>query len=145
MEYINFTQDKIPEVVDLFMQAFNNSSWGDSWTPETVTKRLMQMTGRPCDDGLICKKDGKPVGLILGTEEQYDKEIHFTIKEFCTHPDFKGQGIGKNLLAAFEKRLKEKGIDKTFLMTIEGEGTVGVYEKFGYVISDGMVMMEKKL
>lgn len=110
-----------------------------------VTKRLTQQISSPYDYGIIGELDGKIAGMILGNEEQYDHEIHFTVKEFCTSVDCRGQGIGRKMMSELEKRLKERGVDKIFLTTIQGEGTVGVYQKLGYDISVDMVMMEKKI
>ncbi|MDV0446106.1 Acetyltransferase YpeA [Methanimicrococcus sp. At1] len=145
MEFSEFTQDRIPDLTEMFIHAFNTPPWSDNWTHESVSKRLHQQTSSPYDYGLICEIDGNVAGLIIGNEEQYCDEIHFTIKEFCTGIDFRGRGLGRKMMSELEKRLKERGIDKIFLTTIQGEGTVGVYRKLGYGISGDMVMMEKEI
>lgn len=145
MKFCDFTPDRIPDVTDMFIKAFNTPPWQDTWTEETVTKRLTQQISSPYDYGIIGEIDGKVAGMIIGNEEQYCDGIHFTIKEFCTGVDFRGMGVGRKMIAELEKRLKAKGIDKVFLVTIQGEGTVGVYRKMDYAVSSDMVMMEKKI
>ncbi len=145
MKFSEFTEDRIPDVTEMFIKAFNTPPWSDNWTEETVSKRLTQQISSPYDYGIIGEIDGKIAGMIVGNEEQYDNELHFTIKEFCTSVDCRGQGIGRKIMRELEDRLKKRGVDKIFLTTIQGEGTVGVYEKLGYGVSADMVMMEKKI
>ncbi|MDR0767684.1 MAG: GNAT family N-acetyltransferase [Methanosarcinales archaeon] len=138
------TQDRISDVTDLFIAAFNAPPWNDTWTRETAELRLKQQLSSPYDYGLICEIDGDIVGMVIGHEEQYCDEIHFTIREFCTRVDLRGQGIGKKIIRELDYLLKERGVHKVFLATIPSEGTVGVYQKLGFEIND-MVMMEKRL
>ncbi|WNY23618.1 Acetyltransferase YpeA [Methanimicrococcus hongohii] len=145
MKFSEFTFNRIPEVSDIFIEAFNAPPWNDNWTKETAEKRLKQQLSSPYDYGLICEIDGKIAGMIIGKEEQYCDEIHFTIKEFCTSIDFRGQGIGRKIIQELESRLKERGVHKIFLATIQSEGTVGVYQKMDFEISSDTVTMEKKI
>ncbi|MBR3952404.1 MAG: GNAT family N-acetyltransferase, partial [Oscillospiraceae bacterium] len=82
-------------------------------------------------------------GMILGEEEQYFDGVIFNIKEFCVRNDLRGKGIGTELLAEFERRLKGMGIRETVLMTnLEDEE---FYKKRGFHRSRGVIYMGKEL
>lgn len=145
MTFSNLTKEDIPDISKIFMNAFNAPPWNDQWTLKTAQKRLYQMFVTEEDFGLIYETDGKNAAFILGREEQYCNEKWFTIKEFCTDPQFQGKGFGKKLFEEFEKRLKEKGINKIFLVTLRDEKTSKVYENLGFEECVGMMMMEKEI
>lgn len=55
------------------------------------------------------------------------------IKRMYTHPQFRGNGIGSNLLSELEKWASELAYDKCILETgIRQPEAIGLYEKNGY-------------
>lgn len=90
MKFSELTQDRLPEVTGLFIEAFNAPPWNDNWTKETAEKRLKQQFSSPDDYGLICEIDGQIACMVIGKEEQYCDDRHFMIQEFCTRVDLHG-------------------------------------------------------
>jgi ribosomal-protein-alanine N-acetyltransferase len=61
-------------------------------------------------------------------------EIH--IATVATHPDFRKQGIGKNLLLHAMRSAKEEGAQTAFLEVREGNfAAIEMYHQFGFVES----------
>ena len=145
MTYEPLSETHLPEIIEMYVAAFNAPPWNDKWTAETATKRLRQMMHCEGFMGLVCYKDKAPCGMILGNVEHYFDCTHFVIKEFCVRLDLRGFGIGAKLLHEFETRLKACGVGKIYLLTSRTEETERFYQKRGYESWNSMVMMGKSL
>ncbi|MCL2564133.1 MAG: GNAT family N-acetyltransferase [Oscillospiraceae bacterium] len=145
MIYEPINESHLPELVEMYAEAFNAPPWNDNWTAETAAKRLRQMIN--CDGfmGLACYKDAVPSGMILGNIEHYFDSTHFHIKEFCVRQSLRGTGAGTQLLKEFETRLKTHGVGKIYLITSRTEETETFYLKKGYNGENNMVVMGKSL
>ena len=95
--------------------------------------------------GVKACENEKIIGIILGNHEYYYDGMHFNIKEFCVDSDIKGRGIGSQILEEFICRLKEKGIIKIYLSTLQSDSTIKFYEKNGITYSKDNVVLEKNI
>jgi len=145
MIYEAMNEKQLPEIVDMYIDAFNAPPWNDKWTRETATKRLRQMINCEGFMGLVCCKDNILSGMILGNVEHYFDCTQFHIKEFCVRLDLRGSGVGAQLLRAFESRLEACGVEKLYLFTSRTDETELFYQKRGYSCWNDMVMMGKSL
>lgn len=145
MIYEPITETHLPEIVKMYIDAFNAPPWNDKWSRETATKRLRQMMNCEGFMGLVCYKDNILCGMILGNVEHYFDCTHFHIKEFCVDPSLKSTGVGSQLLHTFEKQLEACGVDQIYLFTSRTEETEAYYQKKGYRTWENMVMMGKSL
>ena len=145
MEYQLIDEPLLPQLCSLYIEAFNAPPWNDGWTTETIQKRLTQMMHCEGFYGLACFEEGVLCGMLLGNHEQFYDGMHFNIKEFCVRHSLRGSGIGTSLLAEFERRLLEHGIDVVYLCTSRTDETEAFYQKRGFTSWNGMVMMGKSL
>jgi len=145
MIYEPINENHLPEIIPMYIEAFNAPPWNDRWIKETATARLRQMMNCEGFMGLVCYKDKLLSGMILGNVEHYFDCTHFHIKEFCVGLSLRGSGIGAELLSEFEKRLDACGVDKIYLFTSRTDETEQFYQKRGYSSWDDMVIMGKSL
>lgn len=145
MDFIEIDQQDIPGLTSMYIKTFNSSPWNDEWTVDTASKRLHQLINCEGFYGLKAFEDNILCGMILGSEEQFYNGIMFNIKEFCVENDRREKGIGTQILAEFEKRLRDKGVNEIILFTSREDGTEGFYKKRGFHSIETMVMMGKEL
>lgn len=145
MKYSELEIKDLDEVVLLFIKAFNKEPWNDKWTRDTAYNRLKQMINCEGYYGVKACENEKIIGIILGNHEYYYDGMHFNIKEFCVDSDIKGRGIGSQILEEFICRLKEKGIIKIYLSTLQSDSTIKFYEKNGITYSKDNVVLEKNI
>jgi len=80
----------------------------------------------------VAELDGRVVAMLVAW--LIVDEVH--IATVATHPDFRKQGIGKNLLVYVLRSAKEEGALTSFLEVRESNlAALEMYRKFGYVES----------
>jgi GNAT superfamily N-acetyltransferase len=136
----------IPKLAEIYVKTYNAPPWNDEWTISTATKKLDEMINCRNSFGLVCFDDeSNIIGIIIGSSETYYNCKQFFIKDFLILPDFQGRGIGSRLMNELEGRLKDMGINKTYLITSRTNKTEKYYHKRGYTSWDGIVVMGKYL
>ncbi|MEW6092608.1 MAG: GNAT family N-acetyltransferase [Chloroflexota bacterium] len=106
--------------------------------PEEVQKKLT----RDPDLFLVAELDGKLVGTVLGGFDGrrglvYHLAVDTSVRE---------RGIGALLMEEVEKRLKDKGCIRTYLLvTTENEHAMRFYEKRGWSRMDTVFVYGKDL
>jgi ribosomal-protein-alanine N-acetyltransferase len=77
----------------------------------------------------VTEFDGRVVAMLVGW--LIVDELH--IATIATHPDFRGQGIGKKILLHALRAAQEEGVVKSFLEVRAGnEIAQKMYREFGY-------------
>ena len=137
----NMTRDRMDEYVGVFRKAFGGAPWNEPWTGEQAEGRLCGFVDTMTSYGLAAEVDGRIVGFVLGQFEPYYDGLRFCVQEFCCAQQ--GSGIGTALLSELERRLKEKGVVRTYLMTIHGDSTEGYYQRRGYTTDPDNIWMYK--
>lgn len=145
MVFRNITNNDISILAHIYVETYNCPPWNDEWTIELATQKLDELINC-CDSyGLVCVDDNKIIGAIVGNSEIYYNCQQFFIKDFFVMPSYQGKGIGGTLMNELEKKLKYKGIQKTYLFTSRTDKTEIFYQKRGYKSWNDMVMMGKDL
>ena len=134
-------QEDLDRYVGVFLEAFRGEPWNEPWTRETAGKRLSQFMGTGSFFGLALEEDAAVIAFVLGQYEQYYDGPRFYIQEFCCVRQ--GCGYGTTLLTEMERRLKDQGVVRTYLMTIHGDATEGYYQRRGYVTDPENIWMYK--
>lgn len=143
MDYREIVLEDIQELAKIYAETFNSDPWYDKWTRKTAEKRLYQMANNGGFFGILSCDESGITGMIMGESEQYFDGVIFNVKEFCVKNELRGKGIGTELLAEFERRLKGMGIRETVLMTnLEDEE---FYKKRGFHRSRGIIYMGKEM
>lgn len=141
----DFKYDYLDECINLFISAFNSEPWNDKWDINTASRRLQDIYKSPNFKGLVCKKDNKIVGVIMGNYEQWYEGLHFNIKEFFIDINNQKSGIGSKMLRNLERHLKESNVNSIHLFTAKGYKTEGFYIRNGYESPSTMTMMTKDI
>ena len=89
-----------------------------------------ELTDNPASRCWVADLDGRIVGMVVAW--LIVDEIH--IATFATHPDFRKQGIGKDLLLHTLRSAKADGALTSFLEVREGNDiALEMYRKLGFV------------
>ena len=98
--------------------------------PWPVRSFQFELTDNPASRCWVADLDGRIVGMVVAW--LIVDEIH--IATFATHPDFRKQGIGKDLLLHTLRSAKADGALTSFLEVREGNDiALEMYRKLGFV------------
>ena len=97
----------------------------DSWQEEAIASQLTSAIGR----SFVAECDGVVAGYISMYVIIDEKEI----VNVCTDPEYRGLGIGSNLVCAAIEYEKEKC--NTVMLEVRRSNSVAIalYEKFGFI------------
>ncbi len=126
MNYIirKMTVEDLEQVV-----AIDQISFSLPWPPRSY---YFEVTDNPASRCWVAEQDGKIIAMMVAWF--IVDEIH--IATIATHPDFRKQGVGEDLLARTLQFAKEEGAIASFLEARESnEAAIHMYRKFGYVES----------
>ena len=146
MKFVELEKSQYPMLSKHYAEVYNAPPWNDQWTQVLALEKLSEMMDCCGAFGLVCyDEDDAFSGVILGSSEIYFNCKQFFIKDFFVPIPLQGKGIGTLLMAEFEKRLADMGIDKVYLVTSNGEQTEGFYKRRGFNTWNGMVLMGKNI
>jgi ribosomal-protein-alanine N-acetyltransferase len=118
------TMDDLEQVV-----AIDQVSFSLPWPARSFQ---FELTDNPASRCWVADLDGRIVGMLVAW--LIVDEIH--IATIAAHPDFRRQGIGRNLLLHTLQSAKEEGAITSFLEVREGNDVaLEMYRQFGYVKS----------
>jgi ribosomal protein S18 acetylase RimI-like enzyme len=102
-------------------------------------EKFLKRNPRTC---LAAEASGELVAVILcGHDGRRAFIYHAMVKE-----QFRGQGIGRKLVAAVETAMREEGINKIALVAFRNnEGGNRFWEKMGYVAREDLAYRDKSL
>lgn len=125
-------------VKDLWERMEKGVHLGRSDSQEEIEKKLL----RDPDLFLVAEADEKIIGAVIGG---YDGRRGL-IYHLAVDVQFRGQGVGSELLKEVEERLRKKGCLKCYLMITPDNQDVGAfYEKHGWHFMDYVIPYGKEL
>ncbi|MDP1546994.1 MAG: ribosomal protein S18-alanine N-acetyltransferase [Anaerolineales bacterium] len=111
--------------------AIDQVSFSLPWPARSFQFEVMDNEASRC---WVVEADGRVIAMLVGW--LIVDELH--VATFATHPDFRGQGIGKKLLLHALRIAQEEGVVKSFLEVRAGNQVAQkMYREFGYV-EDGI-------
>lgn len=119
MEIKQINQNDIPILAEAMTVAYSEAPWNEKWTQEKAERRVRALLGNFEAMGLAAFEYGKIIGAVLGYVDPYAEEDFFFVSELFVIPEKKKQGVGKQLLAELEKKLKEKHVNVVQLISID--------------------------
>jgi ribosomal protein S18 acetylase RimI-like enzyme len=107
-------------------------------TPEEIHKKLM----RDPDLFLVAELDGRMVGTVIGGFDGRRGLIY----HLAVQASVREGGIGARLMDEVEKRMKEKGCIRSYLLvTKENEEAIRFYKKRGWSQMDNLLVFGKEI
>ncbi|MBC9795538.1 GNAT family N-acetyltransferase [Sinomicrobium weinanense] len=81
----------------------------------------------------ICEDRSEMVGFLLAARHGDAIQLRY----FILLPDYRGLGLGKELMQSFIGFMKETGCFKAYLWTTrEQEAAIGLYERYGFRLTE---------
>ncbi len=118
------TLEDIPTVHAIDMLSFS--------LPWPESSFHFELTGNPVSRGWVAESDGRLAAMLvlwLIVDEAH-------IATIATHPDFRRQGIGEQLMIAALLAARAEGASRAFLEVRAGNlGALSMYKKYGFVIA----------
>lgn len=108
-------------------------------TPEMVAK--MPSDSDYLEGGMmILYENDKPVGVVRGTDDEYEESPIMNIGPLAILPEYQGKGLGRVLLRAAIKFSKEKGYKRCVLcVNADNEQAKALYLQEGFQQTEGVV------
>lgn len=127
----SITQQDLDACAELYAAVFSAPPWRESWSREHAYQRLSHFYHSAGFEGRVYDAQGIKA-LVLGTSEPFGPSTLFYLREMCVHPQQQNRGIGKYLLTAFIKILKQSGIDEIYLFTERDIPAAHFYRSLGF-------------
>ena len=119
MEIKLINQNDIQTLAVAMAAAYSEEPWNENWAQEKAERRVRAILDNFEAIGLAAFEDGKIIGAVLGYVDPYAEEDFFFVSELFVIPEKKKQGVGKQLLAELENKLKEKNVNVVQLISID--------------------------
>lgn len=110
--------------------------WNDKMDISKMKDKFLHISQNPNYIFLVAEENGKVIGTIQGVvcEELYGECFPFLVMEnFVVNKEYRGKGVGRELLSELEKIGKERHCSQIIFITeTERQETVRFYEKVGF-------------
>ncbi len=141
--YRSMTEADITRVIPMYIEYYNAE--GDSWTPETVRRRIWQVLGSPDSYCLLAEHSGEVLGFAMGRMEQFWDLTAYNLEEIVIAKAHQNQGHGSALMRELEGRVKGLGAAMVQLKAVADEQHERFYSRLGYYNSDNLRLKGKFL
>lgn len=144
-EIRGFRSTDISEVARLFVQAYSNSTWNETWSFASAHQRISELTSASYSVALVCYIDKRIIGCIISDILSWHTGKQMEIKELFVSPHYRSLGIGQNLLKKMEEIGKARDVGEVFLLTNNSRQLGQFYEYMGYCTTNDIVRFTKDL
>ena len=141
MQYRMYKESDIEGFATAMSKAYSEEPWNEQWSSERAIRRVQAIVGNYQSIGLAAEDEGVIVGGLLGFVDPYADEDFFYVSEIFVVPEYKKQGIGRNLIRKLEEEIKKRGISVVQLMSIEPNEVF--YGKCGLSKDDVSVLFKR--
>ncbi|MEY7850518.1 GNAT family N-acetyltransferase [Natrarchaeobius sp. A-rgal3] len=129
----------------LYRDVFNEPPWNDEWTLETARTRLSQLVETPGHRGYAASIDGDLAGLVIGTQEEWDTESKYYVRELCVDSTHQRRGIATALMDRLAADLRRAGVESIYLLTLRDAPARTFYEERGFDLEDGTALLSRRI
>jgi len=127
----------------LYTETFNAPPWHDGWSVAIAAERLGAMAATPRFEAFGAYQSNERVALVLGNGERFVNGWALHIREMFVAPRLQRNGIGRQLLVAFERSLVGR-YESMYLQTASRVPAPAFYAHCGYATID-LVSMVKRI
>jgi ribosomal protein S18 acetylase RimI-like enzyme len=132
----------IDRVIPLYLDQYNRVE-GGCWTVETATRRIRQVLTMEDSFSLIVTDADRVCGFAMGYFKQYDDILGYTLEEIVIDPHLQNRGLGTQLLAELESRVRSAGAACIELQAVKDEMHEAYYGKAGFKDAKNFVLKVK--
>jgi GNAT superfamily N-acetyltransferase len=134
----------IDDCVNLYIDTFTKEPWNDVYeSREQVVNFFYNHFNNNYFIGYAAMLDNKIVALSIGMKKPWIKGFEYYIDEFCVSYELQGKGIGSWFISAIEEDITSDGMVGMILNTEKDFPSQKFYEKNGFKIIDGMIVLVK--
>ncbi|MGG4345892.1 GNAT family N-acetyltransferase [Paenibacillus lautus] len=131
----------IREVSELWNHSFEGYMVNASMPLDRFIARIGN-DGLCMERSLACYMDGVPAGIVMNSFQEEDGVKIARNGGTAIAPDFRGKGIGKNMMEKNAELYEEQGVHRAYLEAISTNApAIRLYESVGYEIIDRLLIM----
>ncbi|WP_027415602.1 GNAT family N-acetyltransferase [Aneurinibacillus terranovensis] len=123
--------------------AYISTIWEETGLEQTETETLDALAKQLAWDSelvMIAEYEEKVVGVIVGTIDGARGYFY----RLAVDPAYQRLGIGRKLVEALEKRFKEKGVTRVFIMVNQdNKKVIPFYHSLGYEVKEYITLSKK--
>jgi ribosomal protein S18 acetylase RimI-like enzyme len=123
--------------------AYITRIWEETGLEQTETETLDALAKQLAWDSelvMIAEYEGEVAGVIVGTIDGTRGYFY----RLAVNPKLQGKGIGRKLVEALEKRFKERGVTRVFIMVNQDNKKVlPFYSLLGYEVKEYITLSKK--
>ena len=142
MEYTKLTEENIKEVVDAYVDYYNNHEDG-CWTYEKAYKRIHQVMTIEGSECFVKYVDGKLSGFVMGYYKEFDDLKAYFLEEIVIFKEYQNKGYGAAFLEYLEAVVRQNGVEHLELISVNDEHHMHFYKKLGFYAASNLAMMGK--
>jgi len=131
------------ELLNLFIDVYNNPPWNDQWVVERAKVYLMAFMADPSFIGYSAYHNRQLIGACFGTIKHWWKGDEYYIHEIFIDRSSQRQGIGSSFIDNIQKDLQQKDIRTISLLTDKGTPADKFYNSNGFKDINKMVFKYK--
>ena len=136
-EFIILDDSYLPQMAELFKDAFYGKPWNDDWSdPVQLMEYIKEISG------VI---DGRLAAMSIGMIRHWWEGTNYNIEELCVSPDMQGQGTGTRFMSLIEDAIRRKGLCGIFLQTDNDKPSYRFYQKNGFKELNSHVSFYKRV
>lgn len=144
MEYRKLTEENINEVINAYVDYYNNQEDG-CWTYEKAYKRIHQVMTIEGSESMVQFADGKMTGFVMGYYKEFDDLRAYYLAEIVIFKEYQNKGYGSMFMEHLETVVQKNGVKLLELDSVNDEHHMHFYEKFGFYKASNFVSMGKFL
>lgn len=135
MRIRSFQLSDVNQVMELLQEALMEECYEDT---KRAFKRQLSWDSELI---MIAEDEGMVIGTLIGTIDQHNTGY---IYRTAVHPDYRRQGVGKNLVSAMEQRFQQRNIHRIMIAgDPHNKAIAPLYEAMGYGASKFLEAFQK--
>ncbi|MDR7927432.1 GNAT family N-acetyltransferase [Acidithiobacillus thiooxidans] len=135
-------ESDVEEISQVFVACFSAPPWNEAWTAEAARACICPKLQAQSSRGYVAIHNNSVVGAAFGQIEGGLNKNKFQLQEFFVLPSVQRQGIGKKLFSTlFSELAASENVGSIYLLTSRSSPAQDFYEKFGFSISQKIVVM----
>lgn len=144
MELLTLEEHMIEECVEVFIDTFTKEPWNDVYdSRQQVVDFFRNHMLNNYFLGYVGMENNKIVAISIGIKKPWINGMEYYIDEFCISHKMQGKGLGSYFLSKIEKDIKKLNLNGIILNTEEGYPSHKFYEKNGFKVLEGLIVLGK--